>query len=259
MIEKKCQYCESLFLTENRKSKNHGTFCSNKCHQRSRRNKIKINCAFCKTEFLAQNAAFKKGQARFCSRVCASTSSRGEKISRICRQCKSKFLSNPYRVNHGKALYCSLKCKREFNKLSSIELFNLNTTRMDNGCLEYRAKHGYGRVYIGNNKHQLAHRFIWEINFGKIPKGLFVCHKCDNPPCCEITHLFLGTPADNTRDMLAKGREWNKKLSYIDVVSIKNKLKMGNNIDLLASEYNVSRCTIKKIKDNKTWKQVIIK
>ncbi len=61
---------------------------------------------------------------------------------------------------------------------------------------------GYGR--FGN--HWRAHRVAWELAHGPVPAGLFVCHRCDVRTCVEVSHLFLGTAADNNADMHAKGR-----------------------------------------------------
>lgn len=76
------------------------------------------------------------------------------------------------------------------------------------GCLEWTgAKHrqGYGRIRV-EGKITFTHRLAWQLSFGAIPKGLFVCHACDNPPCCNPKHLWLGTNLENQRDMFAKGR-----------------------------------------------------
>ena len=84
----------------------------------------------------------------------------------------------------------------------------VNTTRnAATGCLEwnkYRLPSGYGRTrYDGKN--MLAHRLAWLLAHSD-PGDRLVCHRCDNPPCCEPTHLFLGTHKANTRDMMRKGR-----------------------------------------------------
>ena len=64
---------------------------------------------------------------------------------------------------------------------------------------------GYGRFRV-SGRHESAHRFSFEIHNGPIPEGQLVCHRCDNPPCCNPAHLFLGTYKDNNVDRENKGR-----------------------------------------------------
>lgn len=76
-----------------------------------------------------------------------------------------------------------------------------------NGCWVWsrsRGGGGYGKVRW-NHRQWLVHRVAWTLIFGPIPKGKQVLHKCDNPPCFNPTHLFLGTQKENIADMMAKG------------------------------------------------------
>lgn len=90
---------------------------------------------------------------------------------------------------------------------------------MPSGCHEWqgsRSAWGHGRLNRGRRGEGniAAHRAAWELANGPIPDGLFVCHHCDNPPCCNVEHLFLGTAKDNSHDMSVKGRAKNSKKTH---------------------------------------------
>ena len=75
-------------------------------------------------------------------------------------------------------------------------------------CWEWQGSRddkGYGTMWNGF-AYDRVHRFAWYLKFGIIPRGLFVLHRCDNPPCIRPSHLFLGEHQDNMNDMVQKGR-----------------------------------------------------
>lgn len=77
-------------------------------------------------------------------------------------------------------------------------------------CWEWpgRKSNGYGS-YQHQRRHYAVHRRSYEEFVGAIPDGMHICHRCDNPPCWNPAHLFLGTPRDNLHDMIRKGRGRN--------------------------------------------------
>ena len=91
------------------------------------------------------------------------------------------------------------------------ERLNAKLVSAPDGCIVWTgARRGYGYGHMGRGASgagfEATHRVAWMLVNGPIPDGICVCHKCDNPPCCNVDHLFLGTPADNARDMWEKGR-----------------------------------------------------
>jgi hypothetical protein len=130
----------------------------------------------------------------------------------------------------------------------------------------YRNPKGYGIIRPSRSTTFLvASRVSWELTHGPIPEGLCVCHSCDNPPCCNPAHLFLGTKADNAHDMYAKGRRptvygeatANAKLTEDLVREVKRRYsgKRGEVI-ALAREYGIHPGTLLDVLRGRTWSHV---
>jgi predicted DNA-binding protein YlxM (UPF0122 family) len=135
-------------------------------------------------------------------------------------------------------------------------------------CLEWQGqKNSQGYGYVGySGKTRRVNRLVYELVFGEIPDGMFVCHTCDNPSCINPQHLFLGTPADNIQDMYNKNRQndnknmpsgerhHNSKLKNSDIPKIRRLLKSGRTQQNIADVFSVSQTTIYEIAAGRTWK-----
>ena len=147
--------------------------------------------------------------------------------------------------------------------MSTIQTRFENFINKDQTCwlwLAAKDKDGYGLLKV-NGKQKRAHRISYEQYIGIIPKGLFVCHSCDNPSCVNPTHLFVGTNSDNQKDAVQKGLLTGRKgidhpmarLSEKDVISIINDKRSERDI---AKSYNVCYQQINNIKNKKSWNHI---
>ena len=135
----------------------------------------------------------------------------------------------------------------------------------DSGCWLWQGcgrADGYGAVRFGGKEYR-THRAAWILFRGKITHGMSVCHKCDTPACVNPDHLFLGTAADNVRDMTKKGRNLRgekhplakltaKQVRRIKAMLAEDRMYMSE----IAREFGVSPSTIRGIKDGRKWRHV---
>lgn len=129
------------------------------------------------------------------------------------------------------------------------------------GCWEWtgaRVPQGYGLIKRKDGAQLRAHRVVYELVYGEIPAGMFVCHRCDNPRCVRPSHLFLGSHADNMADMVAKGRaarqrgncNGSARLRPANVAAIRQ--EEGPYSDI-AARYDISASNVGLIKRRERW------
>ena len=140
--------------------------------------------------------------------------------------------------------------------------FFAKTKKRKNGCLEWTGAQVYGHIGLDGKTYR-AHRLAYEMENGKIPKGKYVCHACDNPGCVNPEHLWLGTQKENMGDCVAKNRSdvfrgeksVSSKLTEKDVLEIRKAPSEVSHI-CLAQKYGVNQTTIGSIRRRVTWKHI---
>lgn len=197
------------------------------------------------------------------------------RVQVTCRGCGRTFLVIPARIRAGGGTFCNRACQREHSARNAPARFWSWVQKSEpdkcwpwQGCTE---PFGYGVFTFASYDTRQAHRVAWELTNGPVPDGLCVLHRCDNPPCCNPAHLFLGTRRDNNTDMEAKGRarhagarnpsrgesHWQAKLTEASVREIRARYAAGNVTHRqLASAYHVSHETIRQLLLRNTWAHV---
>lgn len=196
-----------------------------------------------------------------------------------CVRCGTSFWCEKCRDVGGaylERIYCGVKCYyaaiRDHNPDDLLwQKVNKNGP---NGCWVYSGacdRRGYGRPATGHKRYY-AHRRSWEIHNGPIQKGLLVLHKCDNPPCCNPEHLFLGNDADNALDAARKGRtlrgekSYTAKLTEAQVREIRANppakwkkgkwIGAGEEMAEYAARYGVGSAAIGNVLARRTWRHL---
>jgi len=195
-------------------------------------------------------------------------------VEKICQLCNKIYHVKNYESNRTK--YCSRKCANTANarknaknkkERCSSKAYILSKIEKDKetGCWNWlgaKNKQRYGtKTFAG--KGIKVHRLFYESFIGEIPQGKNVCHKCDNPSCCNPGHLFLGTQSENMQDMIKKKRsnflvgEKCKRSIFKneDILEIRRLYPSITQVGL-SKQFNCSEGAIAAIVHRRTWKHI---
>ncbi len=152
---------------------------------------------------------------------------------------------------------------RKRNTLESAAEWFWPKVRKTDGCWTWTAcldADGYGVVRF--EKVSLAHRVSYRLCCGEIPKGMNVLHHCDNPPCVNPKHLYVGTQKDNSRDKESRGRGnhpfgedvWNASLTVNKVFQIRTLSFQGFSKSAISRKMRVGRSAVQRVLLGRTWR-----
>jgi len=185
---------------------------------------------------------------------------------KVCGHCGEVFMRDPRNTwaYWERAKYCGHTCaglanskRAEVARLPMAEAFDRWVIKSDNGCHEWsgaKDKEGYGIFSYAGVSYRSA-KVALELDGRPVPKGLYACHTCDNPPCVRRDHLYPGTPTQNMADAMARGRlNPRTKLTPDQVIEIR--CATGTHHEIAAA-FGVSRASVSLIREGKTWRGLL--
>lgn len=182
-------------------------------------------------------------------------------IEMSCAECGCVFMTYRSAASKGRK-FCSRLCMtRSRSPQTKEDVRRFCTVSPDTGCWVWKGKpdsRGYGQVLRAKVACKSAHRLSWTLHFGRPPKGIMVCHKCDNPPCVNPDHLFLGTGRDNSVDAMLKDRVAHGERHGMAKLTEKSVLEIrGSSLSQvrLAQKYGVSKALIYYIQKGIAWRR----
>lgn len=178
-----------------------------------------------------------------------------------CVHCGAQYFKKDHR-----RIYCSLGCfhqaRSEAKKSrESIRARHNQHVQVTPGCwlwTGFKTSSGYGRLGCGL-KTLLAHRLAYELYVGEIPSGLGVLHRCDNPPCVNPDHLFVGDASDNNKDKMQKGRAPRGEThpaSKFTESQVRAMLADKRPYNDIVAEYGISKPHLCGLKGGKFWRHL---
>lgn len=197
-------------------------------------------------------APLKENAIKYCSKRCYGDA-KITKVERTCEVCRKPFFARHNAVEQGNGRFCTRACVNRSRAVpldERLDAMLAQSTTNEDGCLIWGGpcdRAGYGVISddVENKWKQLrASHLVYERFVAPIPDGQYVLHRCDNPPCVEPSHLWLGSKAENNLDMVAKERRKAPVLTPELSAAIQADRQSGMKIRELVQKYAVYPGTI---------------